>query len=91
MTFVTYIPRLIPFLLISDRELPIKLKKFLDYVPLTALGALIIPGAIQSIPERPEVSAIGIGFAILYSYFRGGIIVTVVGTIFIAYLLMVFL
>lgn len=88
MTIVTYLPRLIPFMLISGKPLPLRIKRFLEYVPYTALGALIIPGAIGAVPEKPVASAVGLGFAAIYSYFRGGIIVTVAGSIAAVYLVL---
>lgn len=89
MMIVTYIPRLIPFLIISGKPLPLKIKRFLEYVPYTALGALIIPGAIGAVAEKPFASAIGLAFAAIYSYLRGGIIVTVAGSIAAVYLVLV--
>lgn len=91
MMIVTYLPRLIPFMLISGKPLPFKVRRFLEYVPYTALGALIIPGAIGAVPEKPLASAVGLGFAAAYSYFRGGIIVTVAGSIAAVYLVLVYL
>ena len=91
MTLVTYIPRLIPFILISGKPLPLKVKYFLEYVPYTALGALIIPGAMGAVPEKPVASAVGLAFAAVYSYFRGGIIVTVAGAIAVVYLVLMYL
>jgi len=91
MTIATYLPRLIPFILISGKPLPFKVRRFLEYVPYTALGALIIPGAIGAVPEKPLASALGLGFAAAYSYFRGGIIVTVAGSIVVVYLLLMYM
>lgn len=89
MMVVTFIPRLIPFLLISGRDLPKRVTRFLEYVPYAALGALIIPGAISAIPENPLAGGIGILFAGLYSYIKGGMIVSVVGGILVTYLVLV--
>lgn len=84
MTFVTYIPRLIPFLMLSDRKLPKNLDKFLTFIPYTALGALIIPGVFSAIPGKPIASILGIGFAIIYSWRKGGIIIPISGSIIVA-------
>jgi len=81
MMFVTYIPRLLPFLLMSNKKLPINLHRFLKFVPYTALGALIIPGAFYATPQMPVASIIGIGFAILIGWFRGGIVFPVLGSV----------
>lgn len=89
MMVVTFIPRLIPFLLISGKELPPKVTQFLNYVPYAALGALIIPGAINAIPDAPLAAAAGLIFAAVYSYVKGGMIVSVVGGIAATYVVLV--
>lgn len=89
LMIVTYIPRLLPFLMISDKKLPPKLSQFLEYVPYVALGALIIPGAIDSIPGHPLATAVGLTFAFLYSYLKGGMIITIVGGIIATYIVLI--
>ncbi|HHY91594.1 MAG TPA: AzlD domain-containing protein [Clostridiales bacterium] len=86
MTAVTYIPRLAPFLMLSGKELPKPLGRFLSFIPCTALGALIIPGVFSSIPKAPHAAMLGFGFAAIYAWFRGGIIVPVLGSIVVAFL-----
>ncbi len=86
MAAVTYIPRLAPFLMLSGKELPQSLRRFLSFIPCTALGALIIPGVFSSIPQSPHAAMLGFGFAVIYSWFRGGIIVPVLGSIVVAFL-----
>lgn len=85
MSIVTYIPRLLPFLFI-DKSFSKKFERFLLYIPPTALGALIIPGAFEAIPNMPLISIIGLGFALLYSWFRGGLIVSVLGSILVVFI-----
>lgn len=86
---VTYIPRLLPFLMISGKTLPKKVTSFLEYVPYAALGALIIPGALSTIPDHPLATGVGLCFAFIYSYFKGGMIITVVGGIAATYLVLI--
>lgn len=81
MMLVTYIPRFFPFLIISTKNLPPGIRKFLLFIPTTALGALIIPGVFSAIPEKPIASLVGIGFACVYSWYKGGIIIPVLGSI----------
>lgn len=88
MTLVTYIPRTIPFYMIQGRELPVKFQRFLEYVPYTALGALIIPGAIMAIEDQPLISAIGLVFAGVFAYFKGGLLVPILGSIGIIFILL---
>lgn len=88
MMLVTYIPRLVPFLMVSERQLPQKLQQFLEYIPYTALGALVIPGVFNSIPGAPVVSIAGIGFAFFYTWYKGGLIIPVLGSILIVFLIL---
>lgn len=88
MMAVTFIPRFLPFVMMTDKPLPRKVKKFLEYVPYAALGALIIPGAINAIPEAPLAVMAGMAFAVIYSLIRGGMIISIVGGILAAYLVL---
>lgn len=83
MMIVTYIPRLIPFLIVSTENLPKGVLRFLKLVPYAALGALIIPGVFSATSEKPIAGLIGVGFAMLYAWHKGGIIIPVIGSIFI--------
>lgn len=74
MMAVTYLPRLIPLCSLSERKLPPLLRRFLLYIPYTALGALIIPGAFQAIPGHPLAASLGIAAAALCSWLGGGLI-----------------
>lgn len=88
MMVVTYIPRLIPFVLLSKLELPHKLRRFLRTIPYTALGALIIPGIFTATPTMPVAALIGGGFAFIYAWLKGGIIVPVLGAVLTTYLVL---
>lgn len=86
MMLVTYIPRLLPFVIISKDKLPVRARRFLQFIPCTALGAMIVPGVFSSIPNKPEIALLGITFALIYSWFKGGILVPVLGSIFVCFL-----
>ena len=43
MAVVTYLPRLLPMLLLSTDKLPSFLKRFFDFVPYAVLTTLIFP------------------------------------------------
>jgi branched-subunit amino acid transport protein len=47
MFFVTYIPRLLPLLALSQVRLPERLMGWLSYLPAAILSALIFPGALM--------------------------------------------
>ena len=43
MTVTTYLPRLLPLLLLSRRKLPLVVERWLSYVPVAVLAALLGP------------------------------------------------
>ncbi|MBM7557972.1 AzlD domain-containing protein [Halanaerobacter jeridensis] len=48
MAVVTYIPRLLPLALFSNLHLPPFFKRFLEFIPYTALSALIFPAILSA-------------------------------------------
>ncbi|CCO23532.1 AzlD domain-containing protein [Maridesulfovibrio hydrothermalis] len=60
MMAVTYIPRMLPALALSSRDLPPVMIKWLSYVPTAVLSALLMPSLLA-----PE-GAIDLGFDNLY-------------------------
>lgn len=48
MALVTYIPRMLPLVLLQSVSLPQYLKRFMMFIPYAALGALIFPGVLHS-------------------------------------------
>ncbi len=46
MGVVTYLPRLLPMLLLSDRRLSPWIARWLSFVPATVLAALLAPGLL---------------------------------------------
>ena len=47
MMLVTYVPRLLPLLALSQVRLPDRLMSWLSYLPAAILSALIFPGALM--------------------------------------------
>lgn len=88
MLAATYIPRLIPFLVISRINIPRRVDAFLKCIPAAAIGALIIPGVFSAIPGMPHAALAGIAFALLFGLLRGGIIIPVLGSVAVAWLVM---
>ncbi|OEH85546.1 hypothetical protein BHU72_15095 [Desulfuribacillus stibiiarsenatis] len=43
MALVTYVPRAIPMIFLSDRDLPSWVNEWLGYIPVTVLSALLFP------------------------------------------------
>jgi branched-subunit amino acid transport protein len=46
MGIVTYLPRWIPLILLSRRQLPEWLRQWLDFIPVAVLSALILPAVV---------------------------------------------
>ncbi len=88
MFLVTYIPRLVPFYMISSKPLPKKVKQLLEFIPYAALGALIFPGVLQAIPENLTAVAMAMIFAIIAGWRFGGIVVPVLGSVVVAIVLL---
>lgn len=86
MAAVTYLPRLIPFLLLTDQSIPKRVDAFLKCIPVAAIGALIIPGVFNSTPDKPLAGIAGITFALLVGLWKGGIILPVLGSVAVSWL-----
>ena len=90
MAAVTYGPRLIPFFLINSSQLPKRVDYFLKCIPIAAIGALIIPGVFDAVPNEPVAVICGMGFALVYGFWKGGIIIPVLGSVMATYLILLF-
>jgi len=84
----TYLPRALPILLGRTRSFPPFLQRFLTFMPVSALGALIFPAVISSFPENPAAGLAGLTAAFAVAWFRGGLIFPVVASVFVSYLLL---
>lgn len=80
MGLVTYIPRMIPLVVLSNIKLPIFVQNVLKNVPYATLGALIVPG-IFLISEDPLFGVIGAIAAILIAFMGANVIIVVMGSI----------
>ena len=89
MILVTYIPRMIPITALRNTKLPPWIRRLLDLLPGAALGALIIPGVLTSIPERPAIGVIAVIIAGCASLLHGGLILGVVVGVAAAFILTV--
>ncbi len=88
MALVTYIPRLAPFALLHRWSLPFGVRRVLEQIPAAALGALLIPDALNALPGRPGVAAVGLGVAVVLSLAWGNLILTVMGAVGAVYVLL---
>ncbi|WP_312906329.1 AzlD domain-containing protein [Tissierella praeacuta] len=72
MTLVTYLPRLMPLMLLSNRKVNKYIKQFLLYIPYTSLSILIIRGIITA--------------AAIISYIKGNLVLSVLAGILLSFL-----
>ncbi|MFP4364051.1 MAG: AzlD domain-containing protein [Spirochaetia bacterium] len=91
MAVVTYIPRMVPFLALDIEKLPPKLRQFLSYIPITALGALLFPGVLTATPELPIAGITGVLSAFIVGYFRKDIIIPFTVCVLITYFVLFFI
>lgn len=84
MFLVTYLPKVIPFLFLKDRNLPKFIQRFLQYIIFAILGSLIFPGILTS--TNNIYSAIFGGIcAVFLSLFKLNITIVILGTILSVY------
>jgi len=90
MAAVTYGPRLLPFLVFSNREIPKRVDAFLKCIPAAAIGALIIPSVFSVTPDMPLAALAGMAFTMIFGWWKGGIIIPVLGSVAVTYLVLFF-
>lgn len=88
MMLVTYLPRLLPLAVLARRPLPPLLRRFLQYIPYAALGALITRGVAESAPGAMPATLAAIAVAAAVSFRGGGLVPSVVASIVAAYLVL---
>ena len=81
MTAVTYLPRLIPLVVSTRRRLGHWEQRALRLVPITAVGALLIPDGLTSVDSRLDLSAIGLVAAIAITVVLRQPFLVVVGSV----------
>ncbi len=90
MMAVTYIPRVVPFMLLRDLKLPVFLRRFLRVLPACALGALLVPDVFTSIPGKPLSALLGATVSGAVSLTKGGLLLSVIAGVGAAYLFLFF-
>lgn len=80
MGLVTYIPRMLPFVLFKGKELPPFIQGVLKNVPYATLGALIFPG-ILLIQKDIWYGALGAAAAFAAAFLGANVIIVVLGSI----------
>lgn len=82
MGIVTYIPRMLPFVLLKGKNLPPFIQGVLRNVPYATLGALIFPG-ILLIQEDIWYGLLGAAAAFIVAYLGANVILVVLSSIVI--------
>ena len=81
MTLVTYIPRMLPAVLLEKLRFGSKAEKFLQLIPYTAMAALVFPGILTMDAARPYIGLAGGAAAALLAWKRLPVIVCVLAAI----------
>lgn len=86
MTFVTYIPRMLPAFLIDKMRFGAKSEKFLRLIPYTAISALVFPGVFFVDGANPLIGIIGALTAGILAWHRFPVIACVLASIAVNFL-----
>lgn len=81
MAVVTYLPRLLPLVLLQNLKLPPALVRFMKCIPYAALAALIFPGILSSTGEVSEAAVAGMLVSVILAYFEWNLLLIVLGGI----------
>lgn len=81
MGVVTYLPRMLPFILFKGRELPPFIQGVLKNVPYATLGALIFPAIIFIQKDDIWYGILGAAAAFFAAFLGANVIVVVLGSI----------
>lgn len=87
MALVTYLPRVIPLMALSNKKANRKLREFLYYIPYTSLSILIIRGIITAESGMKIPTLAGILTAGILSYKKGNLILSILMGILVSFLI----
>ncbi|GAA0300634.1 branched-subunit amino acid transport protein [Gracilibacillus halotolerans] len=85
MALVTFIPRVLPAFIMDSIKFPEWLEKWLKAIPYAALGALIFPGIMNTIPDKPWIGLVAGVIAITLAWLRVHILLVVLSAIGVVY------
>ena len=78
MALVTYLIRMLPFVIFRKKITNVRVKSFLYYVPYAVLSAMTFPAIFASTGTYPSAIA-GCVTAVLLAYFKRGLLTVAVG------------
>ena len=87
MALVTYIPRMLPFMLVDRLRFSPRMERFLRLIPYTAMAALIFPGILSVDAARPWVGLLGGAAAALLALRKRSAILCVLAAIAVVFVL----
>lgn len=83
MMIVTYIPRVIPAVLMHKIKCGKRMEEFLSLIPYTAMTALIFPGVLSVDKNNITVGMAGALAAIFLSWKKAPITVVIIGAVLV--------
>lgn len=87
MGVVTFVPRMLPMVILQKVKLPPFVNRFLKLIPYTALGALIFPGVLASTgPDNLMSAILGSAISVTLAFCNANIMLVVGGGILGAFL-----
>ncbi|RPF50144.1 AzlD domain-containing protein [Aquisalibacillus elongatus] len=87
MAIVTAVPRFLPAFFMKESTFKPWVSRWLNAIPFAALGALIFPGIMTVINDRPFVGIVGGIVAAIIALTNINVIFAVIGSIVTVYLL----
>ena len=90
MAGITYLVRMLPFVLFRKKIKNNFLKSFFYYIPYAVLAAMTLPAILYSTSSIPSAAA-GLAIAILLAFFERGLLTVAVGSCLAAFIVQLFL
>ena len=91
LAIVTFIPRVIPAVLMDKMSFGPKTEKFLRLIPYTAMAALIFPGVLSVDSSKPIVGIVGVLAAALLAWRKRPVMVCVLAAIAVVFVMYLFI
>ena len=85
MALVTYVVRMLPFVIFRKKITNVRVKSFLYYVPYAVLSAMTFPAIFASTGTYPSAVA-GCAAAVVLAYLKKGLLTVAVGAAAVVFL-----
>lgn len=90
MAGITYLVRMLPFVLFRKKIKNNFLKSFFYYIPYAVLAAMTLPAILYSTSSIPSAAA-GLAVALLLAFFERGLLTVAVGSCLAAFVVQLLL